>query len=180
MNNGNYYGTILGAVNGHSNKGTPQLVIKFSITHQADATKPEGSVAITPVDATTYVYLSDEAWPGSEQKLEALGFNFDWMHPAFTEAGAWLVMRNEEFPKGSGKWKEKWELPGSGGSTGDPLTVDEIRTFTARRQKKTPAPRSMPTPAKPAAQQAAAPAPAAEPPKVFDAPPPPTGEDIPF
>jgi hypothetical protein len=177
---GVYYGTISGAQVGKSaKKQTPQIVITFRITHQADSSKPEGSVAIAPATASVYVYLSEGAWLYSEKKLEALGFNFDWTNPAFTEKGSWLTLKHELY---EGKQQERWELPGDGGGAGEALTADEIRTLTARRQKKQPTTRPRPTP--PAQQEAAQPAaaaPATAPASsAFATPPPPTGDEIPF
>lgn len=175
MESQNFYGNIIEAEAGHSSKGTPQLVIRFNITHRGPNPGETEAVEISPIDARVYVYLSETAWANSEAKLEALGFNFDYANPAFTEGGAWLERRIEDF---NGKRTEKWELPSpSGRGAGDPLTADEMRALAARRKKKTPTTRpTPPSPTKAATKPAEEPDHDPGP----DGKKPPTGDGIPF
>ena len=153
---GRYYGKIMFAQSSTSSKGTPQIVIDFSVTHMRG--QDGKSQAIDPTPAKVYVYLSPEAYDKSEARLKKLGFNFNFAQPSFSEKGGYLDMKLEEY---QGKTREKWELPGGGPP---PLTAEMIRDLNARHAALS-------------GGQTAPPSDAGDEPPMDEAP---TGDDIPF
>jgi hypothetical protein len=142
-------------------KGTPYLWIQGDITNMAveDGWQPVAN----PEQRTVKVYLSNSAMPYSKPKLEALGFNGDYVNPSLsndaTQKGIEVECKVETY---NGKQRDKFELPGSGGGH-QSLDADEIRKLNnmwkaAKADDKKPAPKPA---AKPTAKPAAPPKPPA-------------------
>lgn len=139
---GIYHGTPDTAVTSTAKTGTPQLVITFNLTHVADG--PSWVELPTGQTADVYLFLSDAAWPFTEEKLKALGFNGDFADPKFSDQvyaeGVDLECRHESY---QGKVRAKFEM--MGGNKPEPAAADVMRQLNARWKAKTaPAPRPAP------------------------------------
>lgn len=154
---GTYHGVIDEAVTSTASTGTPQMVITVGLGHVLNA-KGEWDMVQGNQNAKVYLYLSDAAWPFTEEKLKKLGFNGDFGAPKFAETvytdGVDVECKHESY---QGKTRDKWQF--AGGSTVEPAAPDAVRVLNARWKAKTGAP-----PAKPAGR------PAPPPPKPAPAP----------
>lgn len=150
---GSYYGRPTQGVTGTASTGTPQMVLTFNVTHIANA---EGEWdSITPFDARSYVFLSDGAWPHSEKRLKAIGFDGNFDSPKFNCDGIALRCEHDNY---NGKPKEKWDIDTGGGEV-KKADDNVIRTLAAKWRsaaKPSSAPKPPGKPAAPARQPVAA------------------------
>lgn len=129
---GDYHGSIIKTGVGESSqKGTPYIFVECDVTHIADDSAERGWRLIeSPFKRTVYMYLSDEAWPYTELKLEQLQFNGDFTNPAFEVGGVPLTCKFEQY---QGKNKERWDITYSGGGGEHKgVTSDVLRTLNAK------------------------------------------------
>lgn len=124
---GKYYGELLGAAMVKTAKGSPQMQVKFQITHVWGESEYD-SVPL-PFERSVFISLTSNALYYAEQKLARLGFNDDFNEIAFKEAGAELRCSHDTY---QGEPKERWDIEGewSGGSA-NTLNSDEIRKLSA-------------------------------------------------
>lgn len=98
---GTYTGYLKEAVTSKAKTGTPSMALTFYID-----TDDQGRV-----ERTVYLYLSDGAWPYSEEKLEYLGFDGDFANPTFNESvttdGVTLLCKHESY---EGEVRERWDI----------------------------------------------------------------------
>ncbi len=145
-------------------KKTPYIWIAGTVTHQQT---PDGPVQTqTRQDRTIFCYISEAAFDMSAERLDAVGFNGDFVKPALTGAaakGIWVECTHETY---NDERRERWLLPGGGMTHVEP-PADALRAAASRWQnyQRNKAVPPQPAPAAPAAQQAQAP---------------PTGDEIPF
>lgn len=131
-NPGSYWCRLLGAVVSEiGDKKTPALVMKFDITHRAGSDGMWVDLP-QPEQREVRLFLSEAAWPYTEEKLKAFGFSGDFGKPDFDpewkNAGCELVCKHET---SNGKVYEKWDFPRSAGETA-PANPDVVRTLNAR------------------------------------------------
>lgn len=145
---GSYYGKPTQGVTGAASTGTPQMVVTFNVTHIANTDGEWESIA--PFDVRTYNFLSDGAWPHSEKRLKAIGFNGNFDAPAFNCDGIALRCEHDTF---NNKPKEKWDIDIGGGEV-KKADDNTIRSLTAKWKgaaKPSAAPKPPGKPAAPAA-----------------------------
>ena len=135
---------------------------------EAVFTTPEGkapAMALTfqigDYRRNVFLYLSDGAYPYSEEKLRRLGFNGNFEAPEFTASECELECKHEEY---QGKMKEKWDI--AGGFKAEPAPPDVAKQFAAKWRASNGA-----APTKPAGKPPA-PAPRSAPPPAAKGPPP--------
>lgn len=141
---GMYWGTITEAVTSQAKTGTPQLVLTFEITHR-QARTDEGSEELpSPIERRVYLFLSDGAWPISQEKLQALGFNGDFDNPNFSAPQQWIQCKHETY---NGSLHEKWEIPGGGGEVekADAGTITKLSARWKNANKPVPVPPGSPS-----------------------------------
>lgn len=151
---GYYKGKLLSAVFTAPEGKSPAMAMEFDL----DTCK-----------RTVFLYLSDNAWPYTEEKLRRLGFNGNFETPEFTTTECELVCKHEEY---EGKMKEKWDV--AGGFKPEPAPPDVAKQFGAKWRATVGAP-----PGKPAGKPSAPPPPAAQPsapPPAAKSPPPPAAK----
>jgi hypothetical protein len=147
--------------------------VKVLLTHELGS---DGQWAdITPVERICYLSLADNAFPYTEKKLKALGFNGDFASPDFSEeakhTGVEWDVRKDSY---QGKATEKVELASWGGDA-EPAAADKLARMNAIWKSKAsstqrppgapvaPPRSSAPTPvAAPAPSRPATPPPAAQ------------------
>lgn len=154
---GNYFGRLVKWGTGTSKeKGTPYIFLDFDVTHFAENnewTDISSQSSVSPARRTINLYLSDNAWPFTKEKLERLGFNgsFDDESMDFGDEpktkGVELYVKHDEY---DGKTREKWDLTGGGGFEHTPPAKDVTRKYAAKWRAETG---SKPT-GKPAAPKA--------------------------
>lgn len=145
---GYYKGKLLSAVFTAPEGKSPAMAIEFDLE---------------TCKRTVFLYLSDNAWPYTEEKLRRLGFNGNFEAPEFTATECELACKHEEY---EGKMKEKWDV--AGGFKAEPAPPDVAKQFGAKWRASTGAP-----PAKPAGKPSAPPpARSATPPAASKGPPP--------
>lgn len=166
---GNYYARITGAETTKAQTGTSAVVVGLEIQHQA---ANGGWQEIEPFDASLYLSMAAGAKPFTVKKLLALEFKGDFRNPEFGVERCELICKHEEYPKNSGKLKERWELANWGGS--EPAADDELEKMNAEWRATQSAPT---TPAGAPASPPVPPAPPAAPPVQ---PPAEAPSDIPF
>lgn len=89
-------------------KKTPCLAVEFEVTHGTMG--DDWQSLPRPAKRTVKMFLSDAAWPYSEKKLAKLGFNGDFVYPAFdveNQEGFELICCHDTRDD---KTYEKWEL----------------------------------------------------------------------
>lgn len=111
MKAGTYCGTFVKGVVTESSKGTPSLAMTFSITHIAEG--GDWVELADPLERTVFLYMSDNAWKYSKEKLEKLGFNGDFDNPQIKNEMVNLELKYENY---NGADKARWEIAGGGGS----------------------------------------------------------------
>ena len=174
---GTYFG-VLTEVGLDTNKnGTPYMYLTFLMTHfQVDADWTETP---QPFRRDVRLYLSDAAWPYTEETLRKLGFNGDWNQPRLRDdlydPGSEIICTTR---KGDdNKVYNDWNLPGMQFADGEkerkPPPREEIRTFKARWDTGQAAAR------KPSGSPGIPP-PRAAMPSANGMPPAPPDDDIPF
>ena len=154
---------------------TPFMVVTVEVTHIV----ANGDWQELPSCGVRDLWLamSDAAWPYTEKKLVALGFNGDFRAPEFdlSAKDGWveLVCEHQQY---EGQTKERWSLASWGDRERTPPADDVMRALTAKwehgRQQfsERPAPPAPPAmPKNPKAPQA--------PPR---SPAPARADDIPF
>jgi len=188
-----------GCMDTRGSNNTPFMVVTLDVCHVAAA--GQWQELTTPVQRSLWLATTDAAWPYTEKKLRALGFNGDFRAPEFTipvdngdEGWVQLICDHETY---EGQTREKWGLAKWGDQERTPPADDVMRRLKAKWEqdgqqysespaapvppdmpRNTRAPQAPPQAPAPGARQAA---PAAPPPD--QAPPPtedPTGDDIPF
>lgn len=167
---GYYMGRFKEAVlTSQGDKKTPALAMKFDIV----SFKNNGTLEMLAGDQerTVFLWLSDEAWQYSEEKLKRLGFNGDFDSPKFTKTDDDVELQcdHEEY---DGKTREKWNLAFAGSMVVEKSTPDVVRLMNARWRQSvgtTPPPANTapaaPSPPPPAPTEPAAPAAVATEPK---------------
>lgn len=149
---GSYYAKLTGAETIKAQTGTSAVIVGLEIAHQAIRGQWQ---EIEPFVASLYLSMAAGAKPYSVKKLLALGFKGDFREPKFGVEKCEVICKHEEYPKNSGKIREKWELTNWGGS--EPAANDEMEKLNAewratQTQPTTPAG----APASPSAQSAPA------------------------
>jgi len=165
MKPGTYSGMLVAcAMDTLENKKRTELLrVTFRITHEsANSAWVQLPKA---VERSVRMFMSDGAWPYTQRKLEALGFNGDFMHPDFSdEAKSKGIVLACEHQQSGGKTYENWELADWGGNREPTPPPDESLMRLSAKYKNdlaanTPpagAPTSPPTP-EPVAPPAASP-----------------------
>jgi len=130
------------------------LAIRFTVTNVAvdGSWKPLPG----PKEVTVFLSLSDKAWPYTEEKLDAHGFNDDFDNPTFTGLGegAALVCKHQIY---KGQNQERWDFERSGElEKASDATIRELN-LKRKASRKPAVPAGRPTPPKrqPAAPPAA-------------------------
>jgi hypothetical protein len=138
---GTYFAELQSAVLGDKRMkadGTwsaPQMVFSFQITHISK----NGAWQALPGPFMRHVYssLSEAAWPSTEQKLQALGFNGDFQNPDFSDKtkneGVELTCTHQEY---QGKTSDKWEFSNWGTTEVKRASVDIVRQMNAKWKAK--------------------------------------------
>jgi len=152
---GTYQGTVAEAVTSEKN-GKDQVVLTFDVTAMAE----NGEWRAVPQEQRRiYLFLTDAAWPYTQDRLAAMGFNGDFDTPQFSKPTQNLVCRHETY---NGELREKWDLAGGGGGI-EKAAPDRIMRLNAKWQSKANSPATTGAPvAPPAPGGAPAPAPAAQ------------------
>lgn len=132
-------------------KKTPAMAIGFNVTHLWDG--KEWQAVAAPFERTTFLYLSDGAWPYTADKLADLQFNGDFQNPQIGDDPFTVECRHEQY---EGKTREKWELTGGGKFEAEPAPSEVARRFSAKWRNERGAPKA-PPPGKPASPPAKAP-----------------------
>jgi len=101
-------------------KETPCLKIEFNLTE-------ENAIR------TVTLFLSDGAYPYSEEKLKRLGFNGDWEDPKFDKAEDVVLTCKHETYKD--ETHERWDLGGGGAMSVNPAGKDLVKLLKARWKK---------------------------------------------
>jgi len=132
---GSYWGQLLTAVCGkEGEKETPVMRITFEITHRASG---DGWEEIDPFTRDVKVWLSDAAWEMAERRLDAIGFNGDFVNPQFDQVlsaeGTELVCTHSQ---GRDRAFEDWSLAAWEGSQAKPLDKNTLRLLNARWKTK--------------------------------------------
>lgn len=178
---GTYFGQLQGGKVTKAKSGSPQMEVEFLVINVWNGS--EWTPIAPGTMRTIYMSLTDDAWPYSQRKLEALGFNGNFRDPDFgNEAkgeGVQLLCNHDSY---NGKASEKWELANWGKRENGSAGADVLRTLEARWKSNAAAParpagRPTPPPARgngTAAKRAAPAAPVA----VAVAPTPETKEDV--
>ena len=171
-------------------KGTPLISVTVTIGHfnTGPADAPVWEALPVAYQRRVDLFLTDAAWPYTEPKLKALGFNGDFAAPEFSgdavTTGIALVCSHKTR---DGKTYEDWDLADwGGGGDAEPLDKATVQLMNARW--KTNQTMQAPPAGQPVGIGAPAPAPnpatvAAPEPDPTEPPPvePPLGgEDIPF
>lgn len=136
MQPNNYFGTLLGGAADTLNneKATPLMRLTFNVTHQA--VNGEWAKLTDPVTRDVQLFLSDKAWPYSQPKLAALGFNGDFSEPVFDSdiisKGTMLECRHRRGTGQDQNMYEDWSLGGYGQREVKSPSQDELRKFNAR------------------------------------------------
>ena len=135
MAQGNYWGAPVSAETGENKNGTPLIEITLSIMH-----KDDGAGGWTPIEPTVSrkmtLYLSQGAWPYSEKKLAALGFNGDFGAPAFECKGLALACVHKAWKSDPTKFSEEWDLPYTGGAGAAPASEQTLQLLNARYRQE--------------------------------------------
>lgn len=131
-----------------------------------------------PAKRSLWLATTDGAWPYTEKKLRAMGFNGDFREPEFIvpaddNGAAWVevICRHEEY---EGKIREKWELAKWGDQDRTPPADDVIRKLQAKWKQGDPGYSERPTPPDMPHNDRAPQAPPE------GAPATPSGDDVPF
>lgn len=168
----NYYATITALTASESkHKQTPQMAVTMQVTHEQQG--GEWVALAKPAERTMFWYMSEGAWPYTQKKLAAIGFNGNFDAPDCTERGIEVCMSWETY---DGKDRERWELARAGGELElAPLPKDKARRFAAMwKQAGGPVPASKPK------APVSAPPPVAPKPVPVGAPEPLPGDEVPF
>jgi len=104
---------------------TPYMNVTIGITHIRDGDRWADA---DQAQRHLNLYTSPKAWPYTEKKLLAMGFNGDFNNPQFSETQVVVVCRVEIYKD---KPQEKWDLPG-GEYEAKPPAEDEIKKLNAR------------------------------------------------
>lgn len=154
---GSYYARLTGAETTKSQTGSLAVLVGLEIKHQG----VNGAwQEIEPFVATLYLSMAAGAKSYTVKKLKALGFKGDFRNPEFSVDKFEVICKHEEYPKESGKIKERWELANWGGS--EPAADSELEKMNAewratQTQPATPAGAPASPPAAPASPPAEAP-----------------------
>ena len=158
-----------------SNKnGKPYIVVPVDVTHQA----LNGAwVDMPPKDdgkqprAWVKWYITDSAWPYTEQKLRAIQFNGNFVSPAVGVPS--MVIIGEQ----TGQYIN-WDTPREDDGDREAITEDLARVLTARYGQNNPAPQADSAPPPPPVDNGPQDAP--EPATAGATGDDPGGEDIPY
>lgn len=145
---GYYMGTAKAGQLAEAKTGNAQFVVTFDVTHRDSngAWEP-----ITPIERDVYLSTTEKAWPYTEKKLEALGFDGNFNAPKFANPQATIIARTETH---DGKARLKWDIWTEREKPEyKPVTTDEQRKLMARWKQSHPqaasAPKPPATPAQP-------------------------------
>lgn len=133
MTPGSYYGRPIRAILtkiGANNK--PAFAITFdvhSVAHNGEWVRIPN-----PEQRTVKMFLTEAAYPFTEAKLKAFGFNGDFANPLFNEdfnAGTELVCTNRQDPA-NGRTYDDFDFPRTGGQELEAADIDTVRLFNAK------------------------------------------------
>jgi len=149
---GTYFAAYLGGETCEASTGTPQLALRFDVTHVAE--DDQWTELAEVLVRTVYLSLTDSAWPYAKKKLVRLNFNGDWDDPQLApgDDGCELVCAEDIY---KGVSRMKWDIP-LGDMENKPAGQDVKRRLAALWKSET-APKARP---KPAPKAAAKPGPA--------------------
>lgn len=126
---GSYWGRLISAIMEEvGDNQTPCLTLKFDVTH--NAVNGEWVKLANPEQRPVKLFMSEKAWPYTEEKLLRFGFNGDFANPDFSaefKAGAELVCKHKE---SNGKWYDEFEFPMVNAEK--PASADTVRTWNSR------------------------------------------------
>jgi len=153
MNPGRYFAWPKEIVITESKSGTPAAVITIEVKHIAQA--GEWQNLDKPVERRMYLSFHENSRKYTDEKLNQLGFNWDFLHhPALSadimDSGIEVEMETEMY---EGKVRERWNLAGGGPPPIEPARPDVLRRLAAYyrdRGGKVSAPATTPAPARPA------------------------------
>jgi hypothetical protein len=105
MDDGFYLGTAKAGQLAEAKTGTTQMVVTFDVTHKSSngAWEPLG----TPIERDIFLATSEAAWPYTEKKLQALGFDGNFNAPTFATPQTTLLAKLESY---DGKSRLKWDV----------------------------------------------------------------------
>jgi len=174
---GTYWGNVESVETDSIGKNeTPCVSIIVEMTHRFAGDDVEADPLQGSMSGKIKCFLSEGAWPISEENLKSVGFNGDFEKPAidtkYTTEGAWFICEHQEH---NGKQYANWRFADWGGGKREvkPIAKDEARRLNALWKQST-----KPAPAAPVTPAASTKSPKAAAPK--DPPPPPSGEnDVP-
>ncbi len=129
---GLYHARYLEGKTTEASTGTPQLALKFEVTHIAVAT-PEGNSAWQeldePMDRTIFLSLTNAAWPYAKKKLERNNFNGDFDNPQLVMPdGIELVCQEDTY---QGRTRSRWDIPRGDAAEAKPAGQDKVRRLNA-------------------------------------------------
>ena len=170
---GTYFGQVQGGKVTKAKSGSPQMEVEFLVINVWNGS--EWTPIAPGTMRTIYMSLTDDAWPYSQRKLEALGFNGNFRDPDFGDEakgeGVQLLCNHDSY---NGKASEKWELANWGRKENEAAGADVLRTLEARWKSAAapakPAGRPTPPPARGNGKAATRAAPVAAPAATATAP----------
>lgn len=131
----NYWAILRDAKVGVTEKGTPYLEMKFTVTHEEGFN--DWQKLDKPIQAPVYFYLTEKSIDKTMETLKDRAFNGNFDHPEFDPAlsseGCELWMKEEEY---DGKTIEKWHL--SNGRKQQAVDRDIINNLNAIWKQKYP------------------------------------------
>ncbi len=150
LNPGMYYAKAIQWGTAKSEKGSEYIFIEWDVTHRADG--ESWSDLPTPERRTMFLYLTENAWPITKDKLSALGFNGDFGDgmdfSAEAKDGFQVECRHETY---NGKTRDKWDIPGKGiqHRAADNATVRKLNAMWKQQRSagQVPTPRPLKPPA---------------------------------
>ena len=85
------------------------------------------------------LFTTDKAWPHSERRLRALGFNGDFNEPAFADRSVAMICKHEPGRNDPSKLYERWDLAefAGGGNIQDAKPPDKDTMRLLERKWKT-------------------------------------------
>ena len=141
---GIYLARFHSGVTTEASTGTPQLALKFEVSHIA-----ENGAWIElqeSMDRTVFLSLTDAAWPFAKKKLERSNFNGDFSNPQLTlPDGCELTCTEDSY---QGRTRSRWDIP-LGDVEQKPASADVVRRLAAqwKSMQARPAPTARPAPA---------------------------------
>jgi len=132
MEAGLYFGKLIDSGLNVSQGGTECFELVFEVSHFANNGDWEPLPQL--VKRTIRLWLSEKAWPYSQQKLDALGFSGDFSNPRFGEQaqGVQLNCKIEQYQQ---KPVERWDLYYEGAGERKAPPQDAVRKLNAKWQQ---------------------------------------------